>query len=61
MHTWQDVKEKKAEMRKQAVATLSNEEQEILMKALELEWENRHLKSPDIKQPLRNFVQQVIK
>ncbi len=61
MHTWQDVKEKKAEMRKQAVATLSNEEQEILMKALELEWENRHLKSPDIKQPLRNFVQQVVK
>lgn len=61
MHTWQDVKEKKAEMRKQAVATLSSEEQEILMKALELEWENRHLKSPDIKHPLRNFVQQVIK
>ena len=61
MHTWQDVKEKKAEMRKQAVATLSSEEQEILMKALELEWENRHLKSPDIKQPLRNFVQQVVK
>ena len=60
MNTWDDVKAKKAQMRKEAVATLSNEEKEILVKVLELEWENRHLKTPDIKKPLRNYVQQVI-
>lgn len=48
-------------MRKEAVATLSKEEKEILVKILDLEWENRHMKTPDIKKPLRTFIQQVVK
>ena len=61
MHTWEEIKKKKAEMRKEAVATLTESEKEILMKVLELEWENRHLKTPDIRRPLRTFVTQAIK
>lgn len=60
MATWKDVQEKKAQMRKDAVATLSPEVKEILMKVFELEWDNRHLKTPDVRKPLRNFIRQVI-
>lgn len=61
MNTWEDVQTKKAEMRKEAVAMLSKEEKEILVKILDLEWENRHMKTPDIKKQLRTFIQQVVK
>jgi len=60
MNTWEDVQKKKALMRKEAISSLSDEEKEILMKALDLEWENRHLKTPDIRRTLRNFIKQVI-
>lgn len=60
MHTWEDVKRKKAEMRTEAVSTLTDNEKTILMKVLELEWENRHLKTPDIRRPLRTFITQEI-
>jgi hypothetical protein len=60
MSTWKDVQVKKAEMRKEAIAQLSDQEKEVLMKVLELEWENRHLKTPDVRRPLRNFIKQVI-
>ena len=36
-------------------------DRELLAKVLELEWENRHLKTPDIRRTLRNFIQQVCK
>jgi len=61
MNTWEDVQTKKAEMRREAVSTLSKEEKEILVKILDLEWENRHMKTPDIKKQLRTFIQQVVK
>ena len=63
MDIWEDVQKKKAEMQKAAVSALSAEEREVLLKALELEWDNRHLKTPGVKVkgPLRNFIQQVIK
>jgi len=61
MQTWDEIKKKKAEMRKAAIATLSDSETEILMKVLDLEWENRHLKTPDIRRPLRTFIAQAIK
>ena len=60
MSSWQDVQAKKAEMRKEAVAELSTEEKDILMKVLELEWENRHLRTPDVHRTLRAYVKQVI-
>nr|WP_143548178.1 hypothetical protein [Rhodopirellula sp. SM50] len=60
MNTWEDVKRKKAEMRTAAVSTLTENEKSILMKVLELEWENRHLKTPDIRRPLRTYIAQEI-
>lgn len=60
MNNWKDVQAKKSQMRQEAIADLSADEKAILMKALELEWENRHLKSPDVHRPLRNFIKQVI-
>ncbi len=61
MSDWEDVQTRKAEMQKKAVAALSATERELLAKVLEMEWENRHLKTPDIRKPLRNFIQQVSK
>lgn len=61
MSSWEDVQAKKAEMRKEAVSVLAEEEKEILVKVLELEWENRHMKTPDIKKQLRTFITQVVK
>ena len=61
MSDWEDVLRKKAEMQKKAIATLEPAEQEVLVKVLELEWKNRDLKTPDVRRPLRNFIQQVIK
>lgn len=58
---WHEVQKRKAEMRVKALAELSNEEKDILSKVLELEWENRHLKTPEIRQPLRSFIDQVVK
>ncbi len=61
MTDWEDVQTRKAEMQKKAVATLSPQEREVLAKVLELEWENRHLKTPEVRTPLRNFITQVCK
>ena len=61
MTDWEDVQARKTEMQKQAVAALTTADREILTKILELEWENRHLKTPDIRRTLRNFIQQVCK
>jgi hypothetical protein len=61
MDTWEDVQGKKAAMQKEALAALDPHEREILAKVLELEWENRHLKTPDVRKQLRNFIQQVLK
>jgi hypothetical protein len=61
MKSWQDIKKKKADMQKDALAKLSDGEKSILAKVLELEWENRHLKTPDIRRPLRTFITQEIK
>ena len=61
MNSWEDVQAKKAQMRKEAVSILGEEEKEILVKVLELEWENRHMKTPDIKKKLRTFITQVVK
>ena len=61
MNDWEDIQTRKAEMQKKAVASLTTSEREILAKVLELEWENRHLKTPDIRRTLRNFIQQVCK
>ena len=58
---WQDVQKRKAEMRARTLSQLSDAEKEVLSKVLELEWENRHLKTPEIKQPLKNFIDQVVK
>ena len=60
MNSWEDVQKKKIQMRKEAIASLTDEEKEILVKVLDLEWENRHLKTPDIRRTLRNFIKQVI-
>ncbi len=60
MSGWQDVQAKKAQMRKETIEELSDEEKDILVKVLELQWENRHLKSPGLRRPLRNFIKQVI-
>lgn len=60
MNTWQDVQRKKTEMRSQAVSTLTQNEISVLMKVLEFEWENRHLKSPDFRRSLRAFIIQEI-
>ena len=61
MTTWEDVQGKKAELLQKIVTSLELGEQEILQKVLELEWENRHLKAPDIRKTLRTFIQQVCK
>jgi hypothetical protein len=61
MESWEDVQAKKSQMQKEAVAPLDKAQKEILAKVLELEWENRHLKTPDIRTQLRNFIQQVVK
>jgi hypothetical protein len=61
MNQWEEVQRKKADMQRRAVAELGEQEQEILQKVLELEWDNRHLKTPDIRKTLRNFIQQVCK
>jgi hypothetical protein len=61
MNNWEDVQARKAEMQKKAVASLLSSDREVLAKVLELEWENRHLKTPDIRRTLRNFIQQVCK
>lgn len=65
MNTWENVKSKKAEMRKAAVAALSEEETELLVRVLELEWENRNLnlksQGSDIAGKIRTLVQQVVK
>lgn len=63
MDNWADIKAKKAKMRKEAVADLTDGEKEILMKVLELEWEHRDKKSSGlfVQKPLRAFIQQVIK
>lgn len=60
MNNWEDVQNRKVQMRKQAIASLSDEEREILVKILDLEWENRHLKSPDVHRILRNYIKKVI-
>lgn len=60
MNTWEDVQRKKAEMRSQAISALTQNEISILMKVLEFEWENRHLKSPDLRRSLRTFIMQEI-
>ena len=61
MDSWDDVQGKKKQMQTEAVAPLDAEEREILAKALDLEWANRHLKTPEVRKQLRNFIQQVIK
>ena len=61
MQTWEDVQGRKATLQRESVAELSKEQQDILVKVLELEWEFRHLKTPDVRKPLRNFIQQVYK
>jgi hypothetical protein len=61
MTDWEDVQSRKAEMQKQAIAALNPADREVLAKILEMEWENRHLKTPDIRKTLRNFIQQVCK
>jgi|GEM_PF-1915960 len=61
MSDWEDVQAKKSEMQNKALAALSTSDYEILLKVLEMEWEKRDLKTPDIRKPLRTFIQQVIK
>lgn len=61
MQDWEDVQARKTEMQKKAIASLTTNDREILAKVLELEWENRHLKTPDIRRSLRNYIQQVCK
>lgn len=61
MDSWEDVQAKKSQMQKEAIAPLDKAQKEILAKVLELEWENRHLKTPDVRGPLKNFIQQVVK
>jgi len=61
MSDWEDVQAKKSEMQKKALAALSASEREILAKVLQMEWEKRDLKTPDIRKPLRTFIQQVTK
>ena len=48
-------------MQKEALTALDPHEREILAKVLEIEWENRHLKTPDVRRQLRNFIHQVLK
>ena len=61
MSDWKAALQKKDAMQKKAISSLEPAEQEILIKVLEMEWENRHLKTPDVRRPLRQFIQQVIK
>jgi hypothetical protein len=61
MTDWEDVQTRKAEMQKKAIAALSSVDREILTKVLELEWDNRHLKTPDVRKTLRNFIHQACK
>lgn len=61
MDNWEDVQRKKADMQRQAIAELSPQEREILQEVLRLEWQDRHLKTSDIRRPLRNYIQQVLK
>lgn len=61
MNDWEDVQTRKSEMQKKALATLTPSDREILAKVLELEWENRLLKTPDIRRTLRNFIHQECK
>lgn len=58
---WQEVQKRKAEMSAKAIAGLSDAEKEVLSKVLELEWDSRHLKTAEIKQPLKSFIDQVVK
>jgi hypothetical protein len=65
MASWEDVQTRKVEMQNDAVSMLTMEERSILLKALELELENRHLAhsaaAPEIRKKLRNHIIQEFK
>ncbi len=61
MTDWAEVRDQKKQMLKQCFASLSEPEQKILLEVLRLEIANRHLNSPRVRQPLREYVEQVVR
>lgn len=61
MAKWEEIRESKDALVKNAFLGMTKEEQRIFLEVLRLEIENRHLKAPRVKQPLRAFVSQVIR
>lgn len=61
MSNWSEFQIKTVKMQDKILVHLTGEEVQILRAVLELEWENRDLSRPRIRQPLREAIDRVIK
>jgi hypothetical protein len=63
MGDWQEIKRKKSDMLQEIATTLSEEERNILVRVLELEFDQRHRKrvSQEVRDRLRDFTRQEIR
>ena len=61
MSHWDEFQDKTKKMQNEILSSLTENEVPIMRALLELEWENRDLKKPRVRQPLREAIDRVIK
>lgn len=61
MSHWTEFQDKTIKMQDQILSALTKEEVPIMKAVLKLEWENRDLQKPRVRQPLRETIDRVIK